>query len=133
MKSQIIITIILTCTLILILLRRRQTRRKKIIPTSLSRGIRYDIPYSKKSLFRLSGLNSTEYSLADLVLNQLTHPSLDHVQVLINDELISDSGIGFSSAADMIANPSVVTIYLFGEMDPSVVHAYYIKNDILET
>ncbi len=64
-------------------------------PVNISRGLTFEIPANKRDKFYLTGLDK-KYTYDDIVKNKLIHDDVDSTQVLVNDDLISDSGIGYT-------------------------------------
>lgn len=127
-----IIVLVLIIGTILTIIRKRK-RLHKISPTSISGGIRYDIPYCKKDSFRLSGIGDGTYTLNDLLSNSLDHPQIDHTQILYDGDLRADSGIKYVAPLDdeTFKNPHKITVHLYGDLDPHQVRASYTEKKVV--
>lgn len=96
-------------------------------PVSIKGGLRFEIPYSKRESFYISGLfPQKRQELKHFLTNEIIHPLIDSTQVLYDGELMANSGINYINS-DEFQVPKTVTIYLQGDLDPKKIRGFMKK------
>jgi len=95
-------------------------------PTSIANGLTFIIPGADHERFYLTGLQPNplqKYNLTHFTNNKVSNAVIDSTQVLYDDDLIADSGIGYISDV-LPETPQNVTLTVNGDLDPKVVRGF---------